>query len=74
MTLKPSTLAALACIVATGAVAKSPTIKDERLGACYEDMERLCVGYPDKTKLKSCIRPKRALVSAKCKAWLDAPG
>lgn len=75
--LKPSTLG-LALVLSTfSAVNAKPqraTLRDERLFACQDDIKRFCDGsLPDKQELESCLRPQKALVSAKCRAWLNAP-
>ena len=66
----------LAASVATAAAAKAPSLtrREQQLAACSGDMQRLCPGsMSDSKKLKTCIRPKKALVGATCRAWLDVP-
>jgi hypothetical protein len=66
----------LALTLSTAALGKTSSVplRDQQLVACADDMQRLCHGtMSDSKKLKFCIRPKRDVVSARCRAWLDVP-
>ena len=67
---------ALTLPLVTAAFAKTGgvSLKDQRLFACQDDLRRLCSGAgSDRHKLRTCIKPKKALVSATCRAWLNVP-
>lgn len=51
---------------------KEPTLRDRQQAACYGDVQRLCgSAMPDVEKVTECMKPKKEMVSAKCKALWD---
>lgn len=68
--------AAVAVLAAGMAVAEGrnsgPTLRDQQQAACYGDVQRLCgAAMPDVEKVTACMKPKKALVSAPCRALWD---
>ena len=50
----------------------SPTLQDRQQAACFGDVQRLCGNaMPDVAKVTECMKPKKELVSAKCRALWD---
>ncbi len=66
-------LAGVVCAMATPvAFASGPTLRDKRQAACYDDAARLCGQFfPDEEKVTTCMRPRKAQVSAACRALWD---
>ncbi len=65
---------ALLAGLTAGAEASSsgPTLRDQQQAACYDDVQRLCANaMPDVAKVMACMKPKKAVVSAKCRALWD---
>lgn len=65
-----------AALLATTAVAEAknsgPTLRDRQQAACYGDVQRLCgEAMPNIDKVTACMKPKKALVSAPCRALWD---
>ena len=68
--------AAVAVLAAGMAVTEArnngPTLRDQQQAACYGDVQRLCGNaMPDVEKVTACMKPKKALVSAACRALWD---
>lgn len=69
-------LIATLLVLPTAAIARTqgPTLREKQLFACADDLRRLCHGnMSDSKKFKTCIRPNKAIVSTKCRAWVDVP-
>lgn len=65
---------ALLAALTAGAEASSsgPSLRDQQQAACYDDVQRLCANaMPDVDKVMACMKPKKAVVSAKCRALWD---
>lgn len=65
---------ALLAGLTAGAEASSsgPTLRDQQQAACYDDVQRLCANaMPDVARVMACMKPKKAVVSAKCRALWD---
>lgn len=63
--------AALVMVMTAGAEARNngPTLRDQQQAACFGDVQRLCAdAMPDVDKVTACMKPKKALVSAPCRA------
>ena len=61
--------ASMACAEARN---NGPTLRDQQQAACYDDVQRLCASaMPDVEKVTACMKPKKAVVSAKCRALWD---
>lgn len=61
----------LLAIATAGAEARNngPTLRDQQQAACYGDVQRLCGdAMPNVEKVTACMKPKKALVSAQCRA------
>ena len=72
--VKLSVLAFMVWPLAGAALASTspPTLQDRRSAACYGDVQRLCAdAMPDVARVTACMKPKKALVSAKCRALWD---
>lgn len=68
------TIAVALTIGATAASAKNsgPTLRDQQQAACYNDVQKLCgSALPDVEKVTACMKPKKAMVSEKCRAMWD---
>lgn len=66
--------AALVAGLTGAAFAKTtaPTLRDRQQAACYGDVQRLCGNaMPDVEKVTECMKPKKQMVSAKCRALWD---
>lgn len=66
--------AALLASATAAAQAKNngPTLRDRQQAACYGDVQRLCgSAMPDIEKVTACMKPKKSLVSAPCRALWD---
>ena len=67
--------ASLACLLTPSAPlrAAEPTLQDKQAAACYDDAMRLCGQFvPDAEAVKTCMKPKKKLVSAACAAFYPA--
>lgn len=67
--------ASLAGMIALSAPlrAAEPTLQDRQAAACYDDAMRLCGQFvPDADAVKTCMKPKKKLVSAACAAFYPA--
>lgn len=62
----------IAATAGAGARNNGPTLRDQQQAACYDDVQRLCsAAMPDVAKVTACMKPKKAVVSAKCRALWD---
>lgn len=51
---------------------REPTLRDRQQAACFGDVQRLCgSAMPNVEKVTECMKPKKELVSAKCRALWD---
>ncbi len=74
MVIRLIVTAALLAAMTAGAAARNsgPTLRDRQQAACYGDVQRLCGNaVPDIAKVTACMKPKKSLVSAPCRALWD---
>ena len=64
-----------AVFTSTAVIAKpsvSATLREQAQAACYDDAQKLCGNvFPDEDKVIACMKPKKAMVSPKCRAFYD---
>jgi len=55
-----------------GAGDVSPALREKAVAGCRNDAMRLCAGASsDESAMVACMRPKRALLTARCRKVLD---